>query len=1588
MTKEIKFRKCRLAIFGTLMLLGMLLCAHPVSAETIALEPATLTSDKYDMNGDGEMDEVYEISTKEQLYWFAGLVNGTLEGTEPNSSANGVLTNNITVNRYVLDDGNLVEEERKDLISWTPIGTGTNPYKGRFDGLGHTVQGLYYEDTYSDNVGFFGCLEGTPTTDDDASDTSISNIHIRDSYFSGGQYVGGLCGYNHYGSITRVSFDGIVKGTQDVGGLCGFHTGTLTLSYNRGNVINTGENAGGLCGSLVGGRIYAIKNCYNTGNIEGHNYVGGICGKADKNTGGWYCYSNATCRATKSEGKIYIGALCAFPTGRDSAIKNSCYLGEGGYSAADFANGTVAYYLTGQAGAGIWGQTLGEGGDSAPVLFGETVYNGEDTEGNVVYHNHRKQDLGENSFCTYCKRSVAEPDQIDGVYQISNAEELDWLSWYVNVGNTSVNAVLTKDIVYNANLLTEDGEGNHSLNSAPENGFKTWTPIGEYKTYQGTFDGQNHTISGLYVNSNAGRKGLFGRASGVIKNIMVSDSYIYGENAIGMICGESGGTIENCHSSGIVTGLSSVGGICGKNNSSGTILNCSNQAAISTYAGNGYGTKGWYAGGITGENRGNINRCSNTGTVTAAGRYAGGISGIEDRNNAQSSIAYCYNMGNITANEDYAGGISGGYQVNISHSYNVGNVRVIRGSAGRCVGGIHAYSSSNSSIVTNCYYLENCYSANNYTVTDGSAAASLSFEQFAGGAVTYSLNEGDNSEEPVWFQNIDNGLIKDNYPSFTGGIVYYNVETDRYTNTVPGNHAHSFTYSVDSTNGAVITETCTDATCEHTATATLQMDPGKNTIYTGSAIQPVMVSYSSNWQGGALTITYENNTNISTQEKPAIARTSKDNATASLSFHIQNHEFYYATNGTMITEQCKYCEHKATATLTMKAGADLTYTGEQITPVEVVYSDGWKGEKPDIDYENNTNVTEQGAKAKITIDKITATLTFKIAKASRTEAPRVSIDHMETIKGKGDGRLSGLTTDMEWSTNDKYFKKVTNPSMDFTPGTYYIRYEENANQNGSPSTKVTFGEGTKLLTVSLPKNIPLAFALKADKAELSWEENVTLTLTGPVTEYDCALKVNDVEISPDPALNDENTRVYKLSKVQQDLTVTLEIADKKAPSVFFLSGGKKTELGFADYKTENTEVVLFYKNQTDFLFRIEDLVSGVASVEYLMTDQNFANQEDVTGQWKTLSPEANGLYRISCPPGTKGYSFFRVTDGKGNQDIVNTPKMVVYEDAVLNTAQITYLKGSGADQTFTVHLKGNTVKAIYLGDARMNPDNYTVSADGIITLKNSCLETLAAKTDPYLLRIEYNPQGENYQELGEEVIAYLGIEYSNEAPKTSTLHLTVSNLSDGALATVSSEQIKKNSVILNTDTTVAWKKNKFTVTWGKVSGASGYDIFAVRSGKAITSKSLVKTVKGQKKTASFTKIGGKKPASNKVYKVQVKAYQLVKGNKVYIGNSSLSTVVRNDNKKYTNAKKVTVKKKSVKLKKGKTSKIKVSITKQSKNKKLLGKSYGPSLRYYSTNTSIATVTSKGKIKAKKKGKCYVYVTALNGVHAKVKVTVK
>ena len=164
----------------------------------------------------------------------------------------------------------------------------------------------------------------------------------------------------------------------------------------------------------------------------------------------------------------------------------------------------------------------------------------------------------------------------DAPYQISNAAELYWFAEQVNSGNTKLNAKLTADIVVNENVL--DAKGDLNGDGA---GFRVWTPIGldeDGKKYEGTFDGQGHTISSLYIND-VGKSvvGLFCATgtNSVIKNVGIIDSYFRSYQHAAGICGSNGGVIDNCFSAATcVVSRWYVGGVVSWNG--GTISNCHN----------------------------------------------------------------------------------------------------------------------------------------------------------------------------------------------------------------------------------------------------------------------------------------------------------------------------------------------------------------------------------------------------------------------------------------------------------------------------------------------------------------------------------------------------------------------------------------------------------------------------------------------------------------------------------------------------------------------------------------------------------------------------------------------------------------------------------------------------------------------------------------------------------------------------------------------------------------------------------------------------------------------------------------------------
>ena len=132
------------------------------------------------------------------------------------------------------------------------------------------------------------------------------------------------------------------------------------------------------------------------------------------------------------------------------------------------------------------------------------------------------------------------------------------------------------------------------------------------------------------------------------------------------------------------------------------------------------------------------------------------------------------------------------------------------------------------------------------------------------------------------------------------------------------------------------------------------------------------------------------------------------------------------------------------------------------------------------------------------------------------------------------------------------------------------------------------------------------------------------------------------------------------------------------------------------------------------------------------------------------------------------------------------------------------------------------------------------------------------------------------------------------------------------------------------------------------------------------------------------KIAGKKLKKGKYYKFIVVA--LDKNNKVVSTSKIIHVATKGG--KVGNYKSVTVKKtvvsKAKKLRKGKTLKLNAKVVKASKQKVKGHRK----LSYESSNTAIVTVSKKGVVKGKKKGSCYIYAYAQNGVYKRVRITVK
>ena len=306
-------------------------------------------------------------------------------------------------------------------------------------------------------------------------------------------------------------------------------------------------------------------------------------------------------------------------------------------------------------------------------------------------------------------------------YQIANGAQLAYLASSVNSGETYEE----KNFVLTANI---------DLNGLP------WTPIAnsfsdallggsDYRVFAGNFDGNGYTISNVSIGSEttpfeSDVFGLFGATEGKISNLNLDTVSIHGIAKIasigavvgfaGGLVGYSGGSIENCHVTGLTMDMSApsnvyaaaywVGGLVGALDGTQLINECSVSGSITEKAGKGS------IGGLIGElgkaAKITYSRSNVTVNVKADSRGGADVGGFIGKGNgktdAETVIRNCYATGNVTGGA-YTGGFAGGlWGLNIKNCYASGNVSQAAAAMASFVG-TDASDSAYYGSITNCF---------------------------------------------------------------------------------------------------------------------------------------------------------------------------------------------------------------------------------------------------------------------------------------------------------------------------------------------------------------------------------------------------------------------------------------------------------------------------------------------------------------------------------------------------------------------------------------------------------------------------------------------------------------------------------------------------------------------------------------------------------------------------------------------------------------------------------------------------------------------------------------------------------------------
>ena len=369
-------------------------------------------------------DGCYQISSAEELYGFAAIVSGKMDGVAKDSAACGKLTKDIVVNENVLDEnGALNAADTASFAVWTPIG----PYYGSFDGQMHTVSGLYYSSETATDAGLF--LSALSSYHQPVA-AEIRNVGVVGSFFRAAYSAGGLVG-NIWAQQLPVIIENCFNASRveavknNAGGIAGTTSNYGTVRVGFYNVYNTGtivgpNNVGGLVGNEAANGVVVI-NAYNVGEIVGTgntNYI--------KSVFGGYAKDNLNVIENvfylEPGRNEHVGTLVTEDQLKSGAITQ-----------------VMRHYDLDGIDASVWGQKVGT--DPLPIFSGSLTGEDLQTIKMNIYHGDTK---------------LATKDMVVGYsYRIPDVavDGYDFFGWHAKEdlsGDTVVHtpATLTEDVDY------------------------------------------------------------------------------------------------------------------------------------------------------------------------------------------------------------------------------------------------------------------------------------------------------------------------------------------------------------------------------------------------------------------------------------------------------------------------------------------------------------------------------------------------------------------------------------------------------------------------------------------------------------------------------------------------------------------------------------------------------------------------------------------------------------------------------------------------------------------------------------------------------------------------------------------------------------------------------------------------------------------------------------------------------------------------------------------------------------------------------------------------------------------------------------